>query len=317
MGLDNSSLLLERLEPLLQQLRCEFNKTGIALALHAEPYHDEVRQLGHVYHTLPVYWLMAGHSMYCASLYHGQPFRSYWLLSLLVSFIAGYGGGTTVNVLFLKEHASWLLDDYIVGIFLLCWWLISYSPGNIGFRIFSLAPIKTTCKACSMILKSRTIFSKVDAAVSIFGAHAVVPPLFLGTLGGCGGRLLCDLAGKAFSLKEPVELAQPSWIAANMQCRSVRSVFSAALLYVATVFWMPILPHDVAQTLIMTLMVGQCIASELSGMELDLTQPFVSLFHSLTGIPAPPGRLGTGTSAATNSSPEKGKGRRSKKKHVE
>lgn len=277
-GASNATFVAARLQPLLQQLKQELNRTGLALAIHAEPYHDEVRELGKVYHSVPVYALMVGHSAYCASIYHGLPFRRFWLLDLLISFTACYGGGT-IAAFFMLELASWLRDDFILAIFVVCWWIVVYFPMDLGHSTFELLPVKALCKASSVLLKTRTVLFRVDDAMRVFGPTSVVAPLFLGTIAGCGGRIMCDMAGAAFQLAVPSELGHPSW--------SLRSTFSLALLYAATVHWLPVLPHDVCQTLLITLMVGQCVASDVTGRELDLTRPFASLFHVFTNIPAP------------------------------
>lgn len=104
-------------------------------------------------------------------------------------------------------------------------------------------------KSCTSLMRAKLILARVDLAVRIFPGVAAAP-LLLGTLGGCGGRLLCDLVKHGWSRPEhPVnaELSNPAWVS--------RSAFLAAAVYYLGAYHFALVPPEQLAGLILTLKV--------------------------------------------------------------
>ncbi|GJP34215.1 hypothetical protein CLOM_g18663 [Closterium sp. NIES-68] len=164
-------------------------------------------------------------------------------------------------------------------------WLITYCPGDIGYKAFSFKPIKVACKAASGLARTNVILSMVDAAVKHFGPHLIVAPLFIGTLSGCGGRLIYGavLFAVAPSACSHPELLYPSWYS--------HSAFLVSIVYTLAVHWMAVCSRDAAYGAIATFMVAHSAWEAVSDSHLDPSAPLFSLFHSVLRIPPPPAIL--------------------------
>lgn len=246
------------------------------------PFHGHIRNVGSLFRDLPFYGLIAGHAAYSsANIRTSTPFREYWFVCFWMAVLGGYGGGTLTNLMMQEPHLLWLRDDLILPIFFFFWWLVVYSPNDFGFRIFNAKPIKLLCRSCTSILRGRVIISRIELAVHKFGTGAIIAPLFLGTLGACGGTLLLDLAKVLFNGKGSSEMLRPGWI--------LRSGMVLSFLFSLFVHWTKTLPHDVASILVISFLVGHGVAEEMSGVRLDPTRPFAEAFHYITGIAHPAG----------------------------
>ncbi|CAI7796049.1 unnamed protein product, partial [Closterium sp. NIES-53] len=94
----------------------------------------------------------------------------------------------------------------------------------------------------------------IDRAVVLFGKHAVVAPVFIGTLAGCGGRLIFDLVLALLTASPPsrAELLYPSWLS--------RSACIMALGYTLAVHWAACCTSQAAFAAIASLLVCSCPA---------------------------------------------------------
>ena len=79
-----------------------------------------------------------------------------------------------------------------VGVFYtLSWWAIRYCPGGWARRAYALPPVGAAARAARVVLRATTVVHRVDAAVRLHPG-VVAAPIILGTIAGCGGRLLVD-----------------------------------------------------------------------------------------------------------------------------
>ena len=103
-------------------------------------------------------------------------------------------------------------------------------------------------KTCTTILRANLIISRVDLAVSHFPG-VLAAPLVLGTISGCGGRLLVD--GLKFgwgAMPGRAELSEPGWTS--------RSSFVAAAAYYASAYGLALAEPRAVAGLLVTAMVG-------------------------------------------------------------
>jgi hypothetical protein len=85
-----------------------------------------------------------------------------------------------------------LFSKNAVGVFYtLSWWAICYFPGGWARRVYALPPVGAAARAARVALRATTVVHRVDAAVRLHPG-VVAAPIILGTLAGCGGRLLVD-----------------------------------------------------------------------------------------------------------------------------
>ncbi|GBG59374.1 hypothetical protein CBR_g38401 [Chara braunii] len=265
------------------KLRERLNDTGMALGTYAQPYHDEFRLIGTAYGMLPAKLIMAMHFLCACNNPDRKHFKAYYAVSFWVSFFAAAGGGSLANML-MQEQPAVFVDDAVLPIFAICWFLVNYAPKEIGAVMFDFFPIRLICRIASSINRARSICDKADLAVEKLGPGMFVGPVLVGSIAGLGGKLLFDFASRLFVSKKvagPVsrELVYPSW--------ATWSACACSFTYLLTTYWMPMLPKDVSCTLVVTILVCQVLASELSGGPADLSAPIVSCFHKISGIPAP------------------------------
>jgi hypothetical protein len=89
---------------------------------------------------------------------------------------------------------------------------------------------------------------QVDLAVTLFPG-VVAAPLVLGTLGGCGGRLLADIILTTWGQGPPsVELSQPGYVS--------RSGFMAAAAYYVIAYVLRVMPAQAVAGVVVTLLVS-------------------------------------------------------------
>eukprot|EP00775_Hariotina_reticulata_P009971 gene9971-10125_t len=120
---------------------------------------------------------------------------------------------------------------------------------------------------------------RVDVAVKLYPGIAAAP-LLLGTLAGCGGRLIADaLLHNWGGLPGNAELSSPSFVG--------RSAALAATAYYLLAYVTQVLPVSAAAGLVITVLVLQPSLSDLTGLPLDFTKPFADLLYFITRIPEP------------------------------
>lgn len=115
-----------------------------------------------------------------------------------------------------------------------------------------LSPLTTTpqavIKTCMSLLRAQLIISRVDVAVINFPG-VVAAPLLLGTLGGCGGRLIVDALRFGWgAMPGRAELSDPGWVG--------RSAFMAATAYYLAAYGLAVVEARAAAGLVVTALVG-------------------------------------------------------------
>ncbi|KAF8062702.1 clasp1b [Scenedesmus sp. PABB004] len=276
---------------------------------------------------LPFAAVFAGHCCFCAMA--GRGLRDRFALHYVLTFLWGNGGGVvTALLLMAPQHAkfSFFASNEVLGIWTACWWLVSYCPGELPYRLLSHWYIKLFARSCTALLRAMLIVSRVrgaaagraralahraatagrgpatdrrrrrrrargtaqvDLAVALYPGIAAAP-LLLGTLAGCGGRLIADALLTAWgALPGLAELSSPGFVS--------RSAALAAASYYALAHAAGVLPPDAAAGLVITTLVRPArvgargahsvlhsAASEATGLDLDFTAPVARLLHTLT-----------------------------------
>ncbi|KXZ41319.1 hypothetical protein GPECTOR_557g577 [Gonium pectorale] len=163
------------------------------------------------YKTIPFNYALAGHCLFAASM--APDFKHRFLVHFWITFLAGFGGGVVSSLLIMdpvKAPINILANNTVGVTYFICWWLMVYSPFNLVERLHSLLPMVT--KACVSFLRANLIISRVDLAVSLYPG-VVAAPLILGTLAGCGGKLITDaIRGGWGCLPGPAEASVPGFV---------------------------------------------------------------------------------------------------------
>lgn len=158
----------------------------------------QLRALGSYYDSIPFELGLAGHCFFIASLFT-QVHRDSWLRNLIVSFLGGFGGGSLVNILTGRPPAVFTLDILFLT-YAVCWWLYMYcTPIR---SVYALLPVKTSCRALSNWMRAVVICNAVDYSVKTYAPAIVTAPVILGTIGGCGGKLMVRSRASAKSKKK-------------------------------------------------------------------------------------------------------------------
>ncbi|CAI5524979.1 unnamed protein product, partial [Closterium sp. Naga37s-1] len=176
-------------------------------------------------------------------------------------------------------------------------WVITYSPYDVGSRLYALTPVKLLARVTASIARTGVVISRIDRAVGLFGKHALVAPVFIGTLAGCGGRLILDLVLALLTASPPSrsELLYPSWLS--------RSACIMALGYTLAVHWAACCTSQAAFAAIASLLMAHSAWEVISGSPWDPTAPLSTLFHSLLCIPLRPATLPSPKPSTTTPSP--------------
>ncbi|CAI5508025.1 unnamed protein product, partial [Closterium sp. Naga37s-1] len=270
--------------------------------------HQQLHEIGEAYSAVPYDLIVAGKALATSAIVRGVPaVRRHWLLSFWASFLLAYGDYSLPSLVLQVPYPSarltlppshpflstsplpppagdspqaqsdfvWLKKDIILTTFAACWWLVTYSPRDMGYKAFKLMPLKLLCKAASGLARTNVILSMVDTAVQHFGTHVTVAPLFIGTLSGCGGRLIYDavLALVSPSASNHPELLYPSWYS--------RSAFLVSLFYTVAVHWTAVCSRHAAYGAIASAMVAHSAWEVVTDSHLDPSAPLFNLLHSL------------------------------------
>ncbi|EFN53280.1 hypothetical protein CHLNCDRAFT_136911 [Chlorella variabilis] len=150
-----------------------------------------------------------------------------------------------------------------IGIcYVLAWWAYHYFPGGWVARAADLPPFRAACKVARSILRANTVVHRVNAAVKLHPG-VVAAPLVLGTLGGCGGRLLVDAFSHCAGYKQgPNELSHPGYV--------LRSAATGALLQYLLVHVSGVLTSQQGLGLVISLYVAHSLATDLTYLRLSL-----------------------------------------------
>lgn len=229
--------------------------------------------------SIPFVYLLAGHCLHVANF--GTEFKHYWLVHYWATFLWGFGGGITSAILigdYTRASNALFARNEVGLVWTVCWWLVAYSPGGYVERFVKQWYILAFLKASTALLRALLIVARVDAAVAVFPG-VVAAPLVLGTLAGCGGRLIVD--GLYFGWG-----VRPGWRAEMTEPGFVGwSAFVASGGYYLTAYGLGLTSPDAAAGILVTLLVVQSLLTEPLGRPLDFTKPLVDLLHTVTLLP--------------------------------
>ncbi|CAI5995552.1 unnamed protein product [Closterium sp. NIES-65] len=276
----------------------------------AERTHQQLHDAGLAFQSIPFDLIIVGHALATSAAVRMPLLRRHWLLCFWAAFFTGYGGGTLTSLLLhvraslcmcllrvIGDHFVWLRNDSVLLLFALCWWVITYSPYDVGSRLYALTPVKLVARVAASIARTGVVISRIDRAVGLFGKHALVAPVFIGTLAGCGGRLILDLVLALLTASPPSrsELLYPSWLS--------RSACIMAVGYTLAVHWAACCTSQAAFAAIASLLMAHSAWEVISGSPWDPTAPLSTLFHSLLCIPLAPATLPSPKPSTTTPSP--------------
>ncbi|KAI8470760.1 MAG: hypothetical protein J3K34DRAFT_521068 [Monoraphidium minutum] len=215
---------------------------GLAIDL---PWAEE---LASFWKSVPLDLVLAGHSLFVAGL--APEFKGAWLVHYLLTFMWGFGGGSMSALLIMDPKraplALFAVNDLMV-IWTLCWWLVNYCPGGYIEKACKQWYVMAPIKACTNILRANLIVARVNLAAELFPGNFSAA-LILGTISGCGGRLVADSMKFGWgALPHRAELSDPGYTS--------RSSFVAAAAYYVIAIWLRIVAPAAGAGLIVTTLV--------------------------------------------------------------
>ncbi|KAL3159054.1 hypothetical protein ABBQ32_011052 [Trebouxia sp. C0010 RCD-2024] len=236
--------------------------------------------LAAAYTSLPSESLLVGHCLLVSSWYRG--FRERYLLCYWIGICAAFGGGIVSSLLLqdpVQAPIAFFSSNYLGIVWSICWWLINYCPGDIVASTHALLPFKMLTKVCLNILRAGQIASRVNLSVQKFPG-VIAAPLLIGTLAGCGGKLLQDGVQMACgTLPGPSEVSSPGFAS--------RTAFAGALVYYLSVHALEVLKPAEGLALVTTVFVVHGLCSDLLRQPLDWTHPLAVLAHKIANVPMP------------------------------
>ncbi|EFJ49844.1 hypothetical protein VOLCADRAFT_104093 [Volvox carteri f. nagariensis] len=237
--------------------------------------------LYNAYKTIPTQYTLIGHCLCLAAL--APEFKHRFLVHFWMTFLAGFGGGVVTSILIMdpmKAPISIFANNALGLTWLICWWLMTYSPFDVVSRLHSLPPIKTVTKLCVTFMRANLIINRVDLAVALFPG-VIAAPLILGTLAGSGGKLLVDAIRHHWGgLSGPTEASVPTFV--------WRSAALAAGGYWAACKYTGLLTSQEAAAVVITVLLVHSLLSDLFGPDFtDFTYPVAKVAHALSLVPMP------------------------------
>eukprot|EP00877_Chromochloris_zofingiensis_P008632 jgi/Chrzof1/4021/Cz13g17150.t1 len=134
-------------------------------------------------------------------------------------------------------------------------------------------------KSCTSLLRALLIIARVNLANELYPG-VIAAPLILGTIAGCGGRLLADGIKHSWSIMSSyAELTAPGFVS--------RSGLLAAAVYYFTAFYFQIMPQAAAAGLIVTALMMHTFLADVTGQPLDFTEPLAHSLHIISNVPKP------------------------------
>lgn len=165
------------------------------------------------------------HSLFmCGLFYNSGKYRYSFWMGLMMTFIGGFFGGFTSNLLMNETPGIFKLNWIILGHFL-AHWIICCAPYGLGIKAYNkIKPINMFCKMCSNVMRVHCIIDRLELAAMHFPG-VFVSPILLGFIGGSGGGITCDTIDVFTGAKTIIthELASPTF--------ATRSGLAVAVVY--------------------------------------------------------------------------------------
>ena len=239
-----------------------------------------------------------------------DPHRSLHFHDTQIGLLAAFGGGI-VTALLLQDPATApiaLLADNAVGVcYTAAWWALLYSPAPFRSSLRSalaLPPVRALGRACTNALRAGLVVARVDAACRRFPG-VVAAPLLLGTLAGCAGKVLTDVAFLSPALTAVTTGRGARSPSSSSSFRTefavpglaMRSAAAGAALYWGAVHVYRALSPAEGAALVALLFVGHglavdALAAATAGgppRPLDYTAAPAAALHWVAGVPVPGG----------------------------
>ena len=216
-----------------------------------------------------------------------------------IGLLAAFGGGI-LTALLLQDPAGspiGLLADNAVGVaYTLAWWGLLYAPAPVRSALRALVtfpPTRAAARACMNILRASLVVARVDTAVRRFPG-VVAAPLLLGTLAGCGGKVLTDAAFLSSSPSIPRRPA-PFRTEFAVPGLALRSAAGGAALYWGAVHVAGCATPSEGLALVTLLFAGHGLTQDAlaaaagpgGGRPLDYTAAPAAALHWVAGVPVP------------------------------
>jgi len=212
-----------------------------------------------------------------------------------LTFLWGNGGGVVTAALLMNPHKAPLAafaKNEVMVVWTVCWWLNNYCPRGLVASITRRWYVQMFTKQGTCLSRALLIISRVDLAVQLYPG-VVAAPLILGTLAGCGGRILADILLHSWEeLPSHAELTVPAFAS--------RSGFIAASVYYLGAHVLQLASKEAVAGIVVTSLMLHSLLADLLGLPLDFTAPLAQLMHSCCNVPMP---------CPTNGSVQKIKGR--------
>jgi len=233
------------------------------------------------------------HSMFVAQLFApGAELAPWWLVSWTIVFVGSFGGGLTTAALMGVNPLGFLTDNVQIPAFTAAWWLITYFP--YGKWMWEATPLHLVCPAVSHAIRVATICGRGALARKLW-PESLFAPLFMGVVGGTGGKFISDLLLHIFygpSRKGlALELVRPSWT-----LRSAVAIFVAHYA-LAVAEWGPQWEERAAVMTIQGTIVSHALlvmawprgAGPRPSWIQDPSAGLTAALHALLLVPVPPG----------------------------
>ena len=249
--------------------------------------------------AVPLALQLCMHSFYVFARIRATWIHRPYLQSLLVSFLAAYGGGILSSLL-LGEACSPLKMDALILAHIVAWYAYGYLP--LVRVLVNLPVIRVMFGIYSNVLRAGLISMLVDEVNEKLGTSSNAMALIVATLGGSGGKFLLDAAHRlhfgqarthgASGVPNVDDESAPAAdeFAPELRCPSYssRSALCCAVIQLTVVHRMNLLSPAAGAALNATLLVVNSLYVEMYGTEAyDVTGYLSGIFHALTGIPDP------------------------------
>ena len=235
-------------------------------------------QAQQAYNSLPHMISLIGHCLYCASL--EEKLRGHFLVHFISTFLTAFGGGLFSSLLFSdrdKLPISILSNEAMGWTWVAIWWSVNWAPLSLVTTAVSWAPFKSLTKATVIYNRARQMCYRMQALSDRHPGHVIGPILF-GTFGASIGKISTDTIRMIADPNEPNprhEALSPTY--------TFRSALLCSIIYVLSAVC-PLtrfLSSSEGTSLITTILIGQGLLSDMTGMPMDWTLPICNLFTSL------------------------------------
>eukprot|EP01137_Pigoraptor_chileana_P009388 Opistho-2@57544 len=132
------------------------------------------------------------------------------IVSCLLTVVVCCGSSITTSIV-IGERFQPLEYDYPIIAAILAWYIIYFSPFDLGIKLVKFTPIKVALSIMKEIQRVRKIIINVELAAATVFPKSIVGIVVLGTIGGCGSGLWGWIARVARGAPAHFELDDPTF----------------------------------------------------------------------------------------------------------